>query len=189
MNDTAASSKRLDFTQQTTKLWILNDLPLLATPGAQPEPEPEPEAAHSVHIRRVPMLWLRHGVLKRNAASVLTLDDGDGGVREAHVREVRCHPDHAAPRCPLPRSAFCRRDVRGRCAAGQGEFLETEVVKLGAFVASADDFHSQPVVVNAASDLMVAAFGDAGRHARFAVGSNTLPLNCLVEIDGVFEIA
>ena len=63
-----------------------------------------------------------------------------------------------------------------------------QVVKLGAFVASADDFHSQPVV-NAASDLMVAAFGDAGRHARFAVGSNALPLNCLVEIDGVFEIA
>ena len=64
-----------------------------------------------------------------------------------------------------------------------------QVVKLGAFVASADDFYSQPVAVNAASDLMVAAFGDAGRHARFAVGSNALPLNCLVEIDGVFEIA
>ena len=64
-----------------------------------------------------------------------------------------------------------------------------QVVKLGAFVASTDDFYSQPVVVNAASDLMVAAFGDAGRHARFAVGSNALPLNCLVEIDGVFEIA
>ena len=64
-----------------------------------------------------------------------------------------------------------------------------QVVKLGAFVASADDFNSQPVVVNAASDLMVAAFGDAGRHARFAVGSSALPLNCLVEIDGVFEIA
>ena len=64
-----------------------------------------------------------------------------------------------------------------------------QVVKLGAFVASADDFHSQPVVVNAASDLMVAAFGEAGRHARFAVGNNALPLNCLVEIDGVFEIA
>ena len=63
------------------------------------------------------------------------------------------------------------------------------VVKLGAFVASTDDFHGQPVVVNAASDFIVAAFGDAGRHARFAVGSNALPLNCLVEIDGMFEIA
>ena len=64
-----------------------------------------------------------------------------------------------------------------------------KVVKLGAFVASAKDFFNQPVVVNAASDLMVQAFGEAGRHARFAVGTNALPLNCLVEIDGVFEIS
>ena len=64
-----------------------------------------------------------------------------------------------------------------------------KVVKLGAFVASAEDFFNQPVVVNAASDLMVQAFGEKGRHARFAVGTNALPLNCLVEIDGVFEIS
>ncbi len=63
------------------------------------------------------------------------------------------------------------------------------VVKLGAFVCSADDFTGQPGVVNGASDLMVEAFGEAGRHARFAVGTNALPLGCLVEIDGVFEIA
>mgnify|MGYP001162595136 FL=1 len=63
------------------------------------------------------------------------------------------------------------------------------VVKLGAFVASADNFFNQPIVANAASDLMVEAFGEAGRHARFAVGTNALPLNCLVEIDGVFEIS
>ena len=63
------------------------------------------------------------------------------------------------------------------------------VIKLGAFVASANNFFNQPVVVNAASDLMVAAFGEAGRHARFAVGTNALPLNCLVEIDGIFEIS
>ena len=62
------------------------------------------------------------------------------------------------------------------------------VVKLGAFVCSAGDFNGQPDVVNGASDLMVEAFGEAGRHARFAVGANALPLGCLVEIDGVFEI-
>lgn len=62
------------------------------------------------------------------------------------------------------------------------------VVKLGGFVASAADFHAQPQIINAASDLMVDVFGDAGRHARFAVGSSALPLGCLVEIDGVFEI-
>ena len=64
----------------------------------------------------------------------------------------------------------------------------TRVVKLGGFVASTDDFNSQPPVVNGASDLMVEAFGDAGRHARFAVGTNALPLGCIVEVDGVFEI-
>ncbi len=64
-----------------------------------------------------------------------------------------------------------------------------KVVKLGAFVASTNTFFDQPLVVNAASDLMVEAFGEAGRHARFAVGTNALPLNCLVEIDGIFEIS
>ena len=62
-------------------------------------------------------------------------------------------------------------------------------VKLGGFVASTPDFTQQPAVVNGASDLMVAAFGDAGKHARFAVGSSVLPLGCLVEVDGVFEIS
>ena len=62
------------------------------------------------------------------------------------------------------------------------------VVKLGGFVASAPDFTGQPGVVNGASDLMVEVFGDAGKHARFAVGANTLPLGCVVEIDGIFEI-
>ena len=61
-----------------------------------------------------------------------------------------------------------------------------QVVKLGGFVASTPDFTQQPAVVN---DLMVAAFGDAGKHARFAVGSSVLPLGCLVEVDGLFEIS
>ena len=62
------------------------------------------------------------------------------------------------------------------------------VVKLGGFVASAPDFTGQPGVVNGASDLMVEVFGDAGKHSRFAVGANALPLGCLVEVDGIFEI-
>ncbi len=62
------------------------------------------------------------------------------------------------------------------------------VVKLGGFVASAPDFTGQPGVVNGASDLMAEVFGEAGKHARFAVGANTLPLGCLVEVDGIFEI-
>ena len=84
----------------------------------------------------------------------------------------------------------CAINLLAQLKAATGGDLDRvkQVVKLGAFVASADDFHSQPTVVNAASDLMVDAFGEAGRHARFAVGTNALPLGCLVEIDGIFEI-
>jgi enamine deaminase RidA (YjgF/YER057c/UK114 family) len=62
------------------------------------------------------------------------------------------------------------------------------VIKLGGFVASTSDFTGQPKIINGASDMMVDVFGDAGRHARFAVGSSALPLGCVVEIEGMFEI-
>lgn len=62
------------------------------------------------------------------------------------------------------------------------------VVKLGVFVNSAADFTDQPKVANGASELMVALFGDAGRHARSAVGVPALPLGVVVEIDAVVAI-
>lgn len=61
-------------------------------------------------------------------------------------------------------------------------------VKLGGFVNCSDDFENHPAVINGASDLMVEVFGDPGRHARFAVGTNKLPFNVPVEIDAVFEV-
>lgn len=63
------------------------------------------------------------------------------------------------------------------------------VVKLTGFVNSTPDFTDQPKVVNGCSDLMVAVFGEAGRHARAAVGAPSLPLGVAVEIEGIFEIA
>lgn len=63
-----------------------------------------------------------------------------------------------------------------------------QCVRLGGFVMSADGFTDQPKVINGASDLLVEVFGDAGRHARAAVGTNTLPFNFAVEIDAIFEI-
>lgn len=62
-------------------------------------------------------------------------------------------------------------------------------LRLGGFVASTPDFFDQPKVMNGASDLMVAVLGDAGRHARAAVGVPSLPLGAAVEVDGIFEIA
>jgi len=62
------------------------------------------------------------------------------------------------------------------------------VVRLGGFVNAAPGFAEQPQVVNGASDLMVEVFGDAGRHARAAVGVGSLPGGVAVEVDAVFEV-
>jgi len=62
------------------------------------------------------------------------------------------------------------------------------VVRLGGFVNAVPGFTEQPQVVNGASDLMVELFGDAGRHARAAVGVGSLPGGAAVEVDAVFEV-
>jgi enamine deaminase RidA (YjgF/YER057c/UK114 family) len=65
----------------------------------------------------------------------------------------------------------------------------TRIIRLGGFVACTDDFTDQPQVINGASNLMVEVFGDAGRHARAAVGVNVLPLGAAVEVDAIIEFA
>ena len=62
------------------------------------------------------------------------------------------------------------------------------VVKLGGFVNAHPDFHDIPKVINGASDFLVEALGDAGRHARSAVSAAGLPLGVAVEIEGIFQI-
>ncbi len=62
-------------------------------------------------------------------------------------------------------------------------------VRLGGFVNCDQGFTDHPLVINGASDLMVKAMGDAGKHARAAVGSSSLPLNAAVEVDGIFELS
>lgn len=72
-------------------------------------------------------------------------------------------------------------------AAGLLERVE-QVLKLGGFVASTPDFIDQPKVVNGASDLMFEVFGNAGKHARSAVGVPVLPLDAAVEVDAIFAL-
>jgi enamine deaminase RidA (YjgF/YER057c/UK114 family) len=76
--------------------------------------------------------------------------------------------------------------VRAACG-GDLDRLK-RVVKLTGFVNSTADFTDQPKVINGASDFMVEALGDAGRHARSAVSAASLPLGVAVEIEGIFEI-
>jgi len=72
-------------------------------------------------------------------------------------------------------------------AAGLLERVE-RVVKLGAFISSAADFTDQPKVANGASELMAEVFGEAGKHARSAVGVPVLPLGAAVEVDAILAL-
>ena len=61
-------------------------------------------------------------------------------------------------------------------------------VKLTGFVNSTDEFTDQPKIINGASDLIAAVFGDSGMHTRAAVSTNSLPLGVSVEVDAIFEL-
>jgi enamine deaminase RidA (YjgF/YER057c/UK114 family) len=62
------------------------------------------------------------------------------------------------------------------------------IIRVGGFVNAVDDFKAQPQVMNGCSDLLVAVFGDRGRHARAALGVASLPLGAIVEIEMVVEV-
>ncbi len=89
----------------------------------------------------------------------------------------------AARRCGLSLLA------QTRAALGGDLGRVVRVVKLTGFVNSTADFIDQPKVINGCSDLMVAVFGEAGRHARAAVSAPALPLGVAVEIEAVFQVA
>lgn len=74
-----------------------------------------------------------------------------------------------------------------RLALGSLDRIE-RIVKLGGFVTSAPDFVDQPKVINGASELMQAVFGESGRHARSAVGVPILPLGAAVEVDAIVAV-
>jgi len=78
--------------------------------------------------------------------------------------------------------------AQARAACGGDWSRLVRVVKLTGFVNSAPDFTQQPQVINGASDLMVEVLGDAGRHARAAVGAANLPKGVAVEIEAIFEL-
>tara|TARA_B100000029_G_C17556408_1_gene951829 strand:+ start:50 stop:514 length:465 start_codon:yes stop_codon:yes gene_type:complete len=63
-----------------------------------------------------------------------------------------------------------------------------QFIKIGGFVNCNSDFTNHPKIINGASDCLVKIFGDQGRHSRFAVGSNSLPMNIAVEIDAIIKL-
>jgi enamine deaminase RidA (YjgF/YER057c/UK114 family) len=110
--------------------------------------------------------------------------DENGGIRGVVGEDVDLDRAQAAARlCGLNLIAQMK-------AACDGDLSRVRrIVKLGGFVQAGPGFFDIPKVVNGASDLMVAVFGDSGRHARSAVGVYRLPLNFAVEVDAVIEAA
>jgi enamine deaminase RidA (YjgF/YER057c/UK114 family) len=83
----------------------------------------------------------------------------------------------------------CGLMILAQLKAALGSLDRVErVVKLGAFINSTGDYTDQPKVANGASELMAAVFGDAGKHARSAVGVPVLPLGAAVEVDAIVAV-
>ena len=110
--------------------------------------------------------------------------DAEGGIKGVVGQDIDLDKALAAARlCGVNLIA----QIKAACDGDLSRLVR--VVKLGGFVQAGPDFFDIPKVVNGCSDLMVEAFGEAGRHARSAVGVYRLPLNFAVEVDAVVEIA
>jgi enamine deaminase RidA (YjgF/YER057c/UK114 family) len=110
--------------------------------------------------------------------------DGDGGVQGVVGEDV-----------DLDRAIFAARLCGLNIIAQINAALDHDlgrvvrIVRLGGFVQAGPQFFDIPRVINGASDLMVEVFGEAGRHARAAVGVYRLPMNFAVEVDAIVEVA
>jgi enamine deaminase RidA (YjgF/YER057c/UK114 family) len=109
----------------------------------------------------------------------------DGKLSPEHVGKVG---GAVAPEAGTTAARLCAIQVLAQAKAAVGNLNRIErCVRLGGFINAQPDFGALPAVMNGASDLMVAVFGDRGRHARTTVGVAALPLNCAVEVEAVFE--
>lgn len=114
----------------------------------------------------------------------LPMEKGAVAIKGSLGRELQTEDGYRAAR-------LCAMNVLAQLkAACNGDLGRVKrVLKLGGFVSVTPDYLDAPKCVNGASDLMVEVFGEAGRHARFAVGVASLPAGAAVEVDGIFEIS
>lgn len=134
---------------------------------------PAPAANYVPAVRTGDLLWV--------SGQIAAGPDGPIRGRLGEDMDVEAGAE-AARRCALALLA----QVRAACDGDLSRLVRA--VKLTGFVASAPGFTDQPRVVNGASDLLAEALGEAGRHARSAVGVAALPFGVAVEIEGVFQI-
>lgn len=142
--------------------------------GLQLHAAPKPVAAY-VPAVRTGNLVLVSGQLPLTAGQLLAVGRVSSQVGIDQARE-------AAVQCVLNGLAALKAELGGDLSSLK------RVVRLGVFVQSDDGFSDQPMVANGASELLETLLGEAGRHARAAVGVNALPLNATVEIEFLFEV-
>jgi enamine deaminase RidA (YjgF/YER057c/UK114 family) len=145
----------------------------LAELGLKLPEAPKPVAAY-IPSRRVGNLLFVSGQIPMRDGQLIARGSVPGQVSLERAQEC-------ARQCVLNGLAVVR------AAAGTLDAVR-QVVRVGVFVCSEAGFADQPKVANGASELLVSVFGEAGRHARAAVGSIALPLGAPVEVEFLFEL-
>ncbi|MEW6684553.1 MAG: RidA family protein [Nitrospirota bacterium] len=137
-------------------------------------PPPKPVASYVPAVRSGALLFL---------SGILPMQDGKPAWTGKLGRELTVEQGAEAARLACLNALAVVKAELGT--------LDTvkRIVRLGGHVASADGFTQQPAVVNGASDLLVTIFGEAGRHARLALGAHELPLGAAIELELIVEVA
>ncbi|MFN3395316.1 MAG: RidA family protein [Thermodesulfovibrionales bacterium] len=137
-------------------------------------PAPQPLGAYLPCVRSGNLLFLS-GILPLREGKLLKT----GRVGESlTIEEVKEEAKQVVINAlSIVKASIGNLDLLSRC------------LKLNGYIASPPDFIEHPTVLNAASELLYNIFGDTGKHARVAIGVNTLPLNSPIEIDFIFEVS
>jgi enamine deaminase RidA (YjgF/YER057c/UK114 family) len=141
--------------------------------GLELPPAPRPVASYVPAVRSGDLLFL---------SGILPMKDGRPAWIGKIGRELTVEQGAEAARLACLNALAVVRGELGSLDA------VARIVRLGGHVASAEGFTQQPAVVNGASDLLVAIFGDAGRHARLALGAYELPLGAAIELELIVQV-
>ena len=110
--------------------------------------------------------------------------DANGNITKGKLgKELSINQGQAAAK-------LCAINIIAQAKKACNEKLETirNCIKLTGYVNSTNDFNDQPKVINGASEIISAVFGENGKHTRAAISANSLPLDTAVEIDAIFEL-
>jgi len=140
-------------------------------------PSPQAPVASYVPTRLVPI----------GEGRALLYVAGQVSTKDGQRLTGRC-PDEVSVEQAQEAARACALNLLAQIDSAAGLDYVEQVTQVNGFVLSTDDFGDQPKVLNAASDLLVEVFGDAGRHTRAALGTNALPFSVTVEITAVVVV-